>query len=162
MNLRRHAATAFAVLAVVTFGACGGDGEEPPSAGGGGTTSIGVTLREWSVAPAQASAPAGAITFSATNQGPAHKHELVVLKTDLAPQSLPTKADGSVDEAAAGIQSLGEIAEFAVGAPQSKTFTLAAGKYILLCNVVEDPPTADMAGIKAHYKLGMFAAFTAS
>jgi hypothetical protein len=121
-----------------------------------------VALKEWSVAPSQASASAGSITFQVTNTGPAHKHELVVAKTDIAPQSLPTKADGSVNEEGAGVQALGEIEEFAVGGPQTKAFTMSAGKYVLFCNVVEDPPTADMAGIKAHYKLGMFAAFTVS
>lgn len=151
----------FAILtaSALAMGACGGD-NEPTTPQASGTTSVAVTLQEWGVLPAQASAPAGSVTFQAQNNGPKHEHELVVFKTDLAANTLPTKVDGSVDEAGAGVQALGEIEQFAVGTSQSKTFTLSAGKYVLFCNVVEAEATPEMAGIKAHYKLGMFAGFT--
>lgn len=155
----------FACLAVtaLALGACGGDNEPTPQTGGtspaaGGTGSVHVTVKEWSVLlrTGDFTRSAGSITFDVNNEGPKHKHEFVLVKTDLAPSALPTKADGSVNETGAGIQVIGEVEEFDIGKIESKTFTLAAGKYALFCNVVEDPPTADMGQIKAHYKLGMF------
>jgi len=157
MGGRRGLAAVAAALVVLTLGACGGDKKEPTSEG---PTQIDVTVKEWSVAPDKASTAAGEIKFEVKNQGPNHKHELVVAKTDLGPNLLPTKADGSVNEDGAGITVIGEIEEFAVGDDSEKEFDLTAGKYVLFCNVVEDAPTADMAGLKSHYKLGMFAAFT--
>ena len=159
---RRRLAVIAGALAVLALGACGNDNEPSaePTASGGGATQVDVTVKEWSVAPATASVAAGEIKFEVKNEGPNHKHELVVVKTDLAPNALPTKADGSVNEEGAGLTTIGEVEEFAVGEDAENEFDLTAGKYALFCNVVEDPPTADMAGNKAHYKMGMFAAFT--
>lgn len=118
-------------------------------------TSIDVTLQEWSVLPAQASAPAGEVTFRVTNNGPDDVHELVVMKTDLDPGALPTVEDGSVDEAGEGIDVVvGEIEDIAVGATMDLTVTLAAGNYVLLCNIY----TAEED--EAHYEMGMRTAFT--
>ncbi|MGH7754022.1 MAG: hypothetical protein ACREN5_14540, partial [Gemmatimonadales bacterium] len=75
-------------LFLVALAACGG--------GGGGT--IGVTLQEWAVIPAQASLDAGEVTFEVGNTGPEHHHEFVVISSDLAPNALPTNPDGSVNE----------------------------------------------------------------
>lgn len=124
------------------------------------TSTVAVTLQEYAVLPAQASAPAGTVTFAVENKGPKHNHELVVVRTDLAPESLPTKADGSVDETGAGIaQALGEIEELAPNKTESKAFELQAGKYVLFCNLVEaHDGMADMPMV--HYKLGMRTAFT--
>lgn len=149
-------------LAVLALGACGGDNEPAgeTTGGEGGLTQIDVTLKEWSVGPEKASTAAGEIKFEVKNQGPQHKHELVIVKTDLAPNALPTKADGSVDESGAGLTAIGEIDEIPTGDEGEKEFNLTAGKYVLFCNIVETEAMPDMAGIKAHYKLGMFAAFT--
>jgi uncharacterized cupredoxin-like copper-binding protein len=96
----------------------------------------------------------GKVTFKATNMGPDDNHELVVIKTDLDPGSLPTKKNGSVDEAGAGIEVIGEIEEFAPGQTEEKTLTLAAGKYVLICNVFDEEEQ------EAHYAQGMRTAFT--
>jgi hypothetical protein len=133
------------------FAACGGD----DGAGGAGTT-VDVRLQEFAVLPAQPTAPAGSTTFRAENTGPANAHELVVIRTDLAPDKLPVKADGSVDETGTGITVIGEIEEFAVGQTKSATFDMQAGAYVLFCNVVQ---TKD-GKVEAHYKQGMRTAFT--
>jgi uncharacterized cupredoxin-like copper-binding protein len=118
-------------------------------------TAIEVTLQEWAVLPAQASAPAGDITFTVSNEGPDDVHEFVVMKTDLDPADLPTLEDGSVDEAGEGIEEVaGEIEDIAVGATMDLTVTLDAGNYVLLCNIY----TAEED--EAHYKMGMRTAFT--
>ena len=119
-------------------------------------TTVGVTLQEFSVIPAPKSAPAGQVTFDAKNTGPKDPHELVVIKTDLAPDALPTTSEGKVDENGAGIEVIGEIEEFKVGETQSKAFDLTAGSYVLICNVVEE----EEGKTEAHYKLGMRTDFT--
>ena len=122
-----------------------------PAAG----TTIDVAVQEWAVLPSQASAPAGEVTFTITNDGPDDIHEFVVMKTDLAPADLPTLEDRSVDEAGEGIEEvMGEIEEIPVGETMDLTVTLAAGKYVLLCNIYDT--TED----EAHYEEGMHTAFT--
>ena len=124
--------------------------------GGGAETTVAVTLQEYAILPAQDSAPAGTITFEAENTGPDRPHELVVIRTDLAPDALPTADDGSVDETGEGIEVIGEIEEFAPGATETRAFDLEAGSYVFVCNVVEEVGGDTL----AHYALGMRAGFT--
>jgi len=119
----------------------------------GGTT-VNVTLSEWAVAPDAESAPAGDVTFVVTNDGPDDVHEFVILRTDLDPAELPTAADGSVEEAGAGIEVVDEIEDIPVGETQELTATLEAGDYVLLCNIYTESEN------EAHYALGMRIAFT--
>lgn len=125
------------------------------SACGGGGTTVGVTVQEFAVLPADSSAPAGEVTFEVENTGPDDPHEFVVIRTDLAPDALPTAEDGSVDEGGEGIEVLGEIEEFPVGQTESRTFDMEAGTYVLICNIVEE----ENGTIEAHYSLGMRAPF---
>jgi len=148
------------LVAGLALVACGG--EEPTQAPTTqaptttGSTTVGVTLQEFSVTLAQASAPAGQVTFEAKNTGPKDPHELVVIKTDLEPGALPTTQKGGVDEKGAGVEAIGEIEEFKVGETRSKAFDLTAGSYVLICNVVEE----EEGKTEAHYQLGMRTAFT--
>ena len=118
---------------------------------GGEETTVAVTLQEFAVLPAQDTVPAGSVTFEATNEGPDDPHELVVIRTDLAPEAPPTTPDGAVDEEGEGIEVIGEIEEFPVGETRSGTFDLEAGDYVLVCNIVEE----EDGEIEAHYALGM-------
>jgi hypothetical protein len=136
--------------------ACGGDDDDDDGDDGGGASTVSVRLREFEVVPDKDSAPAGSVTFRATNEGPDDPHEIVVMKTDLAPGALPTKEDGSVDEEGEGVELIGEIEEMAVNATEEITFTLEEGKYVLLCNIVEE----EDGEIESHYKNGMRSAFT--
>ena len=119
-------------------------------------TTVEVTLQEFSVLSAPASAPAGQVTFEGKNTGPKDPHELVVIKTDLAPDALPTTSEGKVDEEGAGVELIGEIEEFKVGETRSSSFDLTAGSYALICNIVEK----EEGKTEAHYQLGMRTAFT--
>jgi hypothetical protein len=125
--------------------------DETPGAG----AAIDVRLLEFTVAADPTSASAGEVTFNAANIGQ-DPHELVVIRTDLAPEALPTSEDGSVDEAGEGIEVIGEIEEFAAGGEESATFTLEAGSYVLICNVVEEE---DDGTVESHYAEGMHTAF---
>ncbi len=147
MSWRAAGPALFVPFALVVLAACG-------SGSGGGT--VAVTLQEWAVVPGQASVPAGKVTFDVKNSGPNDPHELVILKTDLAAEALPTNADGKVEEEASGIEMIGEIEEIDPGASASGTFDLKPGKYVLICNIVEE----EGAEKEAHYHLGMRVPFT--
>lgn len=126
-------------------------GGETPQAG----TTVDVNLTEYIVSPDPESAPAGPITFNASNIGGAD-HELMVIKTDLAADALPTTDDGSVDEAGDGIEVIDHIPEFAAQGEESLTVELTAGNYVLICNLVQ---TAASGSIVSHYAEGMTVAF---
>jgi uncharacterized cupredoxin-like copper-binding protein len=150
---RRRAAGITAVIAVLALvaGACGDDDGGGETGAGG---AIAITLQEFAVTPSPAQAPAGDVTFDATNEGPDDVHEFVVFATDLAPDALPTVEDGSVDETGEGVELQGEIEDIAVGDTQSVTIDLAAGNYVLICNIY------DAAEKESHYQEGMRVAFT--
>ncbi len=109
---------------------------------------VNVDLHEWSVTPDVGSVEAGDVTFEAANTG-SGEHELIVIRTDLAPAALPLTADGAEVDVSA-LDVIGEIEEVAPGLTQSATFTLAPGDYVLICNV------------PFHYEAGMTVAFTVS
>jgi uncharacterized cupredoxin-like copper-binding protein len=134
---------ALAAAVSVVAGACGG---------GGGT--VDVTVQEFSVVPSESSVGAGKVTFSVTNEGPDDTHEFVVIKTDLAPDALPTDDTGAVDEAGAGIEVIDEIEDIAVGDSPTLNVDLEAGNYVLICNVFDEEEQ------EAHYQEGMRTAFT--
>jgi uncharacterized cupredoxin-like copper-binding protein len=121
---------------------------------GGDESTVAVTLQEFSVGPDTSSAPAGSITFEATNEGPDDTHEFVVIKTDLDITALPTVEDGSVDETGEGVEVIDEIEDIAVGDTQSVTVDLEPGNYALICNIY------DAEEDEAHYQEGMRTSFT--
>lgn len=144
-RLTRPPVLSVAVVAVaLVLAACGGGDEDEGDTGGEGTT-VSVELADFAVTPDVTSVAAGAITFVATNAGPS-EHELVVLRTDLAPDALPVEG-GMAAEDASGIEETGEIEEFEAGGTESATFELPAGSYVLICN------------IPGHYQAGMAVAF---
>lgn len=87
----------------------------------------------------------GKVTFRVHNSGPG-EHEMVILKTSLGPDSLPTDGD-KVNEEAKGIESPGEIEDIVAGKTKSATFDLKPGSYVLICN------------LPGHYAKGMRAGF---
>jgi uncharacterized cupredoxin-like copper-binding protein len=156
-TLKWRMIVAVSVVAVAAT-ACGTGQTSPspvaspsPSAAGPGT--VEVSLQEWAVIPASTSVGAGEVTFQVTNTGPEDIHEFVVLKTDLDPNDLPVDADGAVTESGAGIEVIDEIEDIPVGETQALTVTLAAGSYVLLCNIYDDTEK------EAHYAKGMRIAF---
>ena len=119
---------------------------------GGGT--VNVTLQEWAVVPDKAEIAAGTVKFVVTNDGPEDVHEFVIIKTDLAPGDLPVDADGVVDEAGGGMTVIDEIEDIPVDASETLEVELAAGKYVLLCNIWSEDEQ------ESHYQEGMRIAFT--
>ena len=133
-----------AVVLALFAVACGGGEKKETSAQGGVT--VGAELKEMSIKLDKSSVAAGKVTFQGKNTGTI-PHELVVLKTDLAPNALKVSG-GEADEKAAG-QVIGHIEpdELGPGKSASATFDLTLGKYVLLCNVA------------GHYQAGMTVAF---
>jgi uncharacterized cupredoxin-like copper-binding protein len=115
-----------------------------PAAAGGG---IVVTERDFAIEPASTDAPAGKVTFDIQNEGP-QTHEFVVFKTDLDPADLPTNTDGTVDEEGQGVKHIDEVEDIAPCTSESLAMNLAAGNYVLICN------------LPGHYASGMHTAFT--
>ena len=145
---RRRAAIFVATVAALALVSAGCSGDEE--------TTVDVTVQEFAVIPAESSAPAGDVTFDVTNEGPDDVHEFVVFKTDLAPDALPTAADGSVDEEGEGVELIDEIEDIAVGDTPTLTVTMDAGSYVFICNIVEEEDGETI----AHYQQGMRVAFT--
>jgi hypothetical protein len=118
--------------ALVLLAACGGMGADtnPSVASKPGQ----FRLDEWSITADQPALTAGQHTITATNLGHL-THELVIVRaTDAA--SLPTKADGSVDEDQLDAVKVGEIADVPAGASRHKSFRFGPGSYVAFCNVV--------------------------
>jgi uncharacterized cupredoxin-like copper-binding protein len=92
--------------------------------------------------------PAGTVRFRILNQGPT-THELSVIRTDRAPDKLPLQRDGlTINEDAPGMDFLDEAEGLDIGDRRTLALRLAAGNYVLYCN------------LEGHYLGGMHAAFT--
>lgn len=113
---------------------------------------VDVTLAEWSITTSVKSAKAGAVTFNIENTGPAQNHEFIILKTDIAPDSLPTLKDNSLNEDASGITSPGESKVLPVGQKQTVTIAMTEGNYVFVDNIVEKNLT--------HWEKKPYATFT--
>jgi uncharacterized cupredoxin-like copper-binding protein len=86
---------------------------------------------------------AGTVTFEVSNApDTTQRHELVVLKTDLAADKLPAK-NGQVPES--HFKKMGEAEDMAPGESRRLTLKLAPGRYVLICNKA------------GHYAMGMHA-----
>jgi hypothetical protein len=131
-----------AVISVLLLAGCGGDGVKEVKA----------SLKEWSITPEVSQIESGKVRFVVANDG-SEPHELVIIRSDLSPDALPV-VDGKVDEERVDI--INEIEPFAAGTTERKTVDLKAGKYVLICNIVERVPGES---VESHYEKGMRAAF---
>ena len=115
----------------------------------------------WAISAAPASVSAGRVAFQITNINTASDqeglpdipHDFVVIKSDLAPGSLPTHGPGSsVDLFKVDVVAASRALRS--GEQATVPLSLDAGDYVLICSVKPF-------GVEAsHYKQGMFMAFT--
>ena len=127
----------------VTVSAAGDPTAAEPAAD---ETSVDVGLIEFAVESSIDSVPAGTVTFNVSSDG-AIFHNFKVIATDLAPDALPVDdALFAADEEQVDV--VASTADLNPGEQETLTVELAAGSYVLICNV----PT--------HYGVGMTVAFT--
>lgn len=155
--MRRLTAAATVALAMAAAGAgvvtaAGGD------AGGANTPrhALEVELDESRLVTSTDTLEAGPIRLSQSNVG-RHDHELLMVRTDLAPGDLPMGLEG-VSPAAAGKVVYGaahshhsdspDNHHLAPGASKSEQIRLRPGRYVLLCS------------IPGHYEAGQRVAVT--
>jgi uncharacterized cupredoxin-like copper-binding protein len=111
-------------------------------------TPVNVLLEDFKVRQDAAVVPAGTVSFRIRNQGPT-THEVIVVRTDRAPDKLPLQRDGlTVNEDAPGIDLLDGVEVLDVDARQTMFLRLAPGHYVLYCN------------LEGHYLGGMHATLT--
>jgi uncharacterized cupredoxin-like copper-binding protein len=111
-------------------------------------TPVNVRLEDFKVRPDAAVVPVGTVSFHILNQGPT-THELIVVRTDRAPDKLPLQRDGlTVNEDAPGVDLLDEVEGLDIDGRQTLVLGLAPGNYVLYCN------------LEGHYLGGMYAALT--
>jgi uncharacterized cupredoxin-like copper-binding protein len=135
---RTAARITIAGLIALTAAACGDS--EPDH-------TVGVTMSDYEVDPDATRAEAGETTFEIDNTA-VQVHEFVVVKTDLAPDELPLDEDGLVDERGEGLEFIDEVEDLEGGESAELTADLAAGTYLLLCNLPD------------HFQQDMFKTFT--
>jgi uncharacterized cupredoxin-like copper-binding protein len=121
----------------VTVAACAGASENIPA-----DVDVAVHMQDYKVILSVATVKAGTVRFGVRNEG-GMEHSFELIKSDLPFDQLPTadakvKEDGLVKQ----VRSLG------VGKVSVVSADLAAGKYVIICNVA------------GHYQLGMRAALT--
>jgi len=112
----------------------------------GGPDGVTANLTDTGIALSSPTAKTGDITFHIKNTSATETHEFVVIQTDLPADQLPMDADGNVEEVK--LTSMGEKGDILVGQSIDLPLKLAAGHYMLICN------------LPGHYKVGMHSAFT--
>lgn len=130
---------------LVVRGADGSTAAAPASPGPTGTV-VHVQLSEFTVSLDRTSVAPGAVTFDVTSIGKI-PHELVVMRTDLAPRSLPLHGR-IVDEGDNAMHKVDEVEGMRAGDHERLTVQLGRGRYVLLCNMPD------------HYGRGMATALT--
>jgi uncharacterized cupredoxin-like copper-binding protein len=111
-------------------------------------TPVNVRLEDFKVRQDAAVVPAGTVSFRILNQGPT-THQLIVVRTDRAPDKLPLQRDGlTVDEEAPGIDLVDEVGGLDIDDRQTLVLDLAPGNYVMYCN------------LEGHYLGGMHATLT--
>ena len=111
-------------------------------------TPVNVLLKDFEVQADAAVVPAGTVSLRILGQGPT-THELVVVRTDRAPDKLPLQRDGlTVNEDAPGIDLLDEVGGIDIDDRTTLAVRLTPGQYVMYCN------------FEGHYLGGMHASLT--
>ena len=105
-----------------------------------------VGLKTFGLTLSTTTVKAGDVTFNATNNAPDIQHEMILIKSDVPADQLKIATDGRIDEEA--VEKVDEVSELDPGKSGTLTVKLAAGHYVLFCNIV------------GHYAQGMRADFT--
>jgi len=106
-----------------------------------------ISLTEWQVT-APHSLKAGKYNLVISNEGKVD-HELLVFKSDLAPNKYPLESTGNIAEDGPGITKVSDGDNIAPGKGQTRVVDLSApGTYLFVCN------------IPSHFTMGMYSVVT--
>jgi uncharacterized cupredoxin-like copper-binding protein len=122
----------------MTIAACESVSESIPA-----DVDVAVHMQDYKVILSVATLKAGTVRFGVKNEGKM-EHSFELIKTDLPFDQLPTTGDAKAKED--GLVK--QVKSLPVGKVSVVTADLAAGKYVIICNVA------------GHYQLGMRAALT--
>jgi len=122
----------------VTIAACAPAADNIPA-----DVDVAVHMQDYRVLLSTAAAKAGTVRFGVKNEGNM-EHSFELIKTDLPFDQLPTTGDAKAKED--GLVK--QVKSLPVGKVSVVTADLAAGKYVIICNIA------------GHYQLGMRAALT--
>ena len=127
-------------------------------------TQVAVAVGEWSLTVTPSVFKAGVKEITAANGGPADAHEVVIFRTNKPVAELMELAIANTEErgflpeeGVAGVEFIGEIEEFEVGASSSGEFDLSPGRYVFLCNIVSADEIGADGHPEAHLLEGMYA-----
>jgi uncharacterized cupredoxin-like copper-binding protein len=120
----------------LTIAACAGAAETIPP-----DVDLGVTMKDYRVELSVDTVKAGTVKIGVRNAG-GMEHSFELIKTDLPFDKLPTTGDAKARED--GLVK--QVKSIGVGKVSVVTADLAAGSYVVICNVA------------GHYQLGMRAA----
>lgn len=137
--MRRIAAAMLVLLAVPAIALA-----SSATKAGASAVTVRTQLMEWMVMPSRSRVPAGKVTFVATNGGKV-AHNLVVLRTNLAPSKLPMAGTKAKE-----VGLVGKTPVFGPNQTRKLTLTLKAGRYLLICNV----PAHYMSGMRVAFRVG--------
>lgn len=135
--MHRLAGRSLAVVLLAALVSCGGSGSEDAPGGD-------VTLKDFSLSVEPGTFAPGEVTFGLHNEGPS-THEFVIIRSDEDPGALPVD-NGLIPEDQ--VDLVDEAEDIAPGTDTTLSVNLAAGSYVLVCN------------LPGHYEQGMHAAFT--
>lgn len=116
-------------------------GQASSGGNGGGSQTVDVTEESYNISLSTNTVQPGAVTFHITNKASQMPHELLIIRTDSAPDQLPTDSSGNVDEGQVDI--VAQAQDIQPGSSQDVSVDLQAGHYVLICN------------IPGHYSQGM-------
>lgn len=129
-----------AALAAIAFAVAPGGSQ------GAGSRDVAVTLAEGSLKTDRATVPAGPVTFQTANEG-GIEHELLAVRTDLAPDDLPMGLQGPAVKLAGEVvlgvphqhgsheAKRAALRHVPPGGKRRETVVLTPGKYVLLCSL---------------------------
>jgi uncharacterized cupredoxin-like copper-binding protein len=140
----RSIAVIVAIGLVALVGCSSNDTSSEAQGEGGGD--VAVTLNDYAIHPEPTTVSAGDVTFHVENAG-ATKHEMVVIRTDIDPDTIKVE-DHEIDEEATGMTPLGEVEDVQPGTSTDLALTLETGRYIFVCNLPK------------HFERGMVTTFT--
>jgi hypothetical protein len=114
-----------------------------------------VKLGEYNIIPDSDPVTEGRVVLEVRNSGPQKRHELVLVRSDAAPDGLPLTKDGAAE--LDGIEVVARVDAQEIGGAASVDLAMEPGRYIMLCNLVD---RAADGSLEAHYSLRMHSVLT--